>query len=268
MQGSDEFLDLRPSDSPARAVSLGLGINAIQPQRMLPDHSIQALISRLAEVFCRSGRTAIAHGRQDRQDEPFQEGGLSLANPVQRLCGHGGIRFVYRRGNRLTWSGLIPSQLRLTGLPGGMGAALELDKLGELRQHPDIHTLRMRGGHLPPVTSDTDHSPLRAAHQASLMHVRNCPVQPVGEQRRSTGNLGPQIVLGQAKPLSEDCAKLGKRVVAVIGQGAQNRCHQRLVIRYWHSFSLPAIATDRLESKISATQTLHDQLGNWLVMPR
>ena len=196
------------------------------PERILADHPIQALISRLPEVFCRSGRTAVAHGRQYRQDEPFEEGGLSLANPVQHFCGHGGIRFVYRSGNCLTRCGLVLSQLRLTGLPGCMGAALELDKLGELRQHPDIHPLRVRGGHLPPATSDTDHSPLRAAEQASLMHVRDCPVQPVGEQRRSAGDLGLQVFLGQAEPLSEDCAKLGKRVVAAIGQGAQDRCHQ------------------------------------------
>src|SRR6185437_14975384 len=31
---SDELLDLRPSDSPARAVTLGLNVNAIQPERI------------------------------------------------------------------------------------------------------------------------------------------------------------------------------------------------------------------------------------------
>ena len=55
------------------------------------------------------------------------------------------------------------------------------------------------------------------------MHVRNRPVQPVGEQRSSAGDLGLQVFLSQAEPLSEDRAKLGKRVVAAIGQGAREQ---------------------------------------------
>ena len=58
------------------------------------------------------------------------------------------------------------------------------------------------------------------------MHVRNCPVQPVGEQRRSAGDLGLQVLLSQAEPLRQDRAKLAERVVAAIGQGAEDRCHQ------------------------------------------
>ena len=69
-------------------------------------------------MLCRPGSTAVAHGRQHRKDEPLQEGGLSLANPVQYFCGHGGIRFVYRSGNRLARGGLGPSQLGLTSLTG------------------------------------------------------------------------------------------------------------------------------------------------------
>ena len=84
----------------------------------------------------------------------------------------------------------------------------------------------MRGGYLPPAISDTHYAPLRAAEQASLIHVSNRPMQPVGEQRRSAGDLGLQVFLGQAELLGKDCAKLGKRVVAAIGQGAEDRCHQ------------------------------------------
>ena len=51
-------------------------------------------------------------------------------------------------------------------------------------------------------------------------------MQPVGEQWRTAGDLGLQVFLGQAEPLSEDRPELGKRVVAAIGQGAEDGCHQ------------------------------------------
>ena len=45
VQRSHELLDLWPPDTPAPTVSLGLNVNAIQPQRILTDHSVQAFIS-------------------------------------------------------------------------------------------------------------------------------------------------------------------------------------------------------------------------------
>jgi hypothetical protein len=43
-------------------------------------------------------------------------------------------------------------------------------------------------------------------------------VQPVGEQRRPAGDLGLQVILGQAKPLSEDRTKPSERMVAAMAK--------------------------------------------------
>jgi len=130
--------------------------------------------------------------------------------------------------------------LRVTGVLRLMGSALEIDELRELGQHPDIHPIRMRHSHLPPAVGDADHAALRAGEQASLIHVGDGPVQPVGEQRRSAGDRGPQVILAQGKPIGYDSTKLSQRVVAAICEDAQSRRHQRLVVRYWHRSSLPA----------------------------
>jgi hypothetical protein len=59
-----------------------------------------------------------------------------------------------------------------------------------------------------------------------IVGVSNCPMHSVGEQGRSAGDLGLQVFLGQAKPLSDDRAKLRKRVVTATGQDTERRRHQ------------------------------------------
>jgi hypothetical protein len=78
VQRSDEFLDLRPPDRLAGAVSLGLDVDAIQPERVLADHAVQSFVSGLPEVFCRPGGTAVPHRRQHRKG-PGAPGRQALA---------------------------------------------------------------------------------------------------------------------------------------------------------------------------------------------
>jgi hypothetical protein len=131
-----------------------------------------------------------------------RQGGKLREHRVLRLRHRPGASLSgFRRVHAGRWVGDL-ARRRDAGIPDDLVFAtkpqLAMDQLErplaaglrKLRQYPDVHTLRVRSGHLPPAASDTDHSPLRADDQASLMHVRNCPVQPVGEQRCSAGYLG------------------------------------------------------------------------------
>src|SRR5262249_45557801 len=118
-----------------------------------------------------------------------------------------------------SYSGLA-SPPRLTGAP------LEVDELRELRQHADIHPVRMLRNHLAPAAGDANHAPLRTAQQPCLIHVSNSPAQPVSKQRRPAWRPGTQVILGQVEPLSEHRTKLSPRMIAAIGKDAQRRRHQ------------------------------------------
>lgn len=231
------------------------------PRGVLADHAIQALVTGLPQVLRRPGSAAVPHGRQHRQDETFQERGLSLTHPVQHLSSHGRVGFIYRGGDRLTRSRPFIRTLSAAGLLRRMGAALEIDELRELRQHPDINPVRMRRSHLPPAVRDTDHAALRATEQASLIHIGDGPVQPVGKQRSPAGDLGPQILLGQSEPTGNDLTQLRKRMLAAIGEDIQRGGHQRLIVRYRHLSSLPADGLTCTVLRIPTTRKSHYQLG-------
>ena len=101
VQRADECRDLRPPDRLARAASLGLNVDAIEPQEALAYHPVQAFISHLPHGAPPLRQRRHSPGPSAPTGRALQEGGLSLANPVQDLGSHGGVRFVHRCTDRL-----------------------------------------------------------------------------------------------------------------------------------------------------------------------
>ena len=136
VQGADEALDFRAADRVRGRVPLGLHVDLVQAERVLADHAVQAVIAGSAQVLGRPGRTPVSHGRQDVQDEPFQERWLPLSDPLQDFRGHSAVGLRDRLGNSLPGSclGYCRQLLRIALRRAGISAcpAPELNELREL----------------------------------------------------------------------------------------------------------------------------------------
>jgi hypothetical protein len=200
VQGADESLNFWAADSVRGSVPLGLHVNLVQAERVLPDDAVQAVIAGSAQVLSRSGRATVSHGRQDIQDEPFQERWLTFSYAFEDFRRNGIVSLRDRIGDGLPGRGLCGCRrvLRIGFRRAGVTAcpAPELDELLELEQDADVHLVWMSGQHVTTAVSDLDNRTARPTNQAGLVQVSDGPVQAVSEQRRPARQGRFQVLVG------------------------------------------------------------------------
>ena len=87
MQRADESLDVgaRHGIEPA----LGLDVDQVQPQDVLPDHALHAFIAATAQALNVLSAAAVADRVQNVQHELLEELGRLLEDPVTQLGSEG-----------------------------------------------------------------------------------------------------------------------------------------------------------------------------------
>jgi hypothetical protein len=81
-----------------------------------------------------------------------------------------------------------------------------------------VNVVRMPRQDLLSARRDLHDSAPRSVNQPALTQVGNSPTQPVGEQGRTTGGCGSQIVRGQSELISDHGFQLRHRVLLAIRQ--------------------------------------------------
>src|SRR5665647_340412 len=119
VQGTDERLDRRPPDRVVLGIPLGLQVDAVQTQGVLPDDSVDAAVADLAGVLDGARAAAVAHRRQNLQYEALEGGWVKSPQAVQELGLHTGTVLSLRSSHQV-----LGSLLSLVGVVCGFGRAL------------------------------------------------------------------------------------------------------------------------------------------------
>jgi hypothetical protein len=111
---------------------------------------------------------------------------------------------------------------------------LELGELLELEEDAVVHAIGMLSQDGLASAGDLDHRPAGPADKASLIQVGNSPVQAIDEQPRPARQGRFQVLIGQPDLLGDYAPQLRNRLFRAVRERAQDRCHQRLVVRDSH----------------------------------
>jgi hypothetical protein len=76
------------------SVSLRLDVHAIGAQSILPDHTVEALITSSPQVLSCTRPPAVTHRGQQPENEPLEERGVTVSNALQHFSSHCCVGFL------------------------------------------------------------------------------------------------------------------------------------------------------------------------------
>ena len=83
MEGSDEALDVRSSDSSVGGVTLCLSVDTVKAKLVLFDYAVEPLITGSSEVFSGARSASVPHSREDLEDQLLQEGWVAVSDSFE-----------------------------------------------------------------------------------------------------------------------------------------------------------------------------------------
>jgi len=233
------------ADRVAGLVALRLQVHAVEAELVLADHAVDATVPGAAEMLAGVGaRAAVAHGQQQVDDEPLEEGGRRLEDSGKERIPQGFIQRQGRRGNLLVGRAGGRRRQRGTDSRGrhpvlAFGSGQEACELRKRLEKRIVDPLRIPGQHGAPRLADLDEAAFGLLDEACLLQVRLGPVHATCDDRSSTArDLLGALVFGECQIVCEARDEVSHRPCALRSE-AEHGQHQRVVCRDGHGYFVP-----------------------------
>ena len=179
LEAAGERLEIRPTNCVIGRPPLGLDVDRVEPELVLVDHAVDAVVAGPANVSRRilCLRAAVAHRYQKVEDELLEERRTRPEYVIEEVRLDGPSK--RRVGDVEQLLGILRRDLWLDGLAGCRRPHVERDELRVLLEEHDIDTLRRLREHGSAAISNSDRASDRSRQEACLDEVRCRPVRPV-----------------------------------------------------------------------------------------